>query len=128
MGREPLDAGLQHVEELHARQRCLRVAPVQRVADPMAVSAKQVFDFVVAGILADCIDRNLAPSAAKLVDDLVLEDADDPGRQLRLAAEALATLERRDQRLGDRIFGPCRARPARCRDKECARYRCRSST
>ena len=50
--------------------------------------------------------RGFAVVAAQLVDDLVFEDADEPGLQLRLAAEGLRLLEGSEQGVGNRVLGP----------------------
>jgi hypothetical protein len=57
----------------------------------------------------------LAVMSAQLVDHLVLHDADEPGLQLRLAGKCQRLLERGEQRLGHRVFGPGVVAPLRVR-------------
>ena len=50
-------------------------------------------------------ERFLAPGTADGVDDLVLEDAGQPGADLRAASEALLRGERGQERFLDRVLG-----------------------
>ena len=50
------------------------------------------------------LERLLALGTADRVDDLVLEDAGEPGAKLRPAGEAFFRRERGDQRFLDRVF------------------------
>jgi hypothetical protein len=103
-GRQPLHAQLEHLEELALAEGLLRAAPLLRRLAPVAVGLEQ--QLVDVGFVVVAQDRALARVAAQLVDDLVLQDADQPGLELRLPGEALRLLQRGQQRFGHRILGP----------------------
>ena len=50
------------------------------------------------------LQRLLAAGTANRIDDLVLEDAGQPGAELGAAGEAFLRGERRDERFLDRVF------------------------
>ena len=73
---------------------------------PVPVGREQLVERLDLGCLHLRIRGDFASRAPELVDDLVLEDADDPGLQLRLRGERARSLERGDESLGHRVLGP----------------------
>ena len=98
-----VDAGLQHDEELALVQGPLGISPVLIAIAEVAVGNEhQVFELrVIVGTR-----RDLAGVAAKLVDQFVLEDADEPGLELRSAGKRLRLFERGEHGVGHGVFGP----------------------
>ena len=89
-GRQTLHAGVQHLEELHLLQGLVRVAPVIGRLGKVAVGPeRQPVQLVALFVSLRIHHSHRACIAAKQVDHLVLEDADQPGFELRAIAEAL---------------------------------------
>ena len=99
-GGKLAEALFQHLEELLRLERLLgpglrRLAPVAGGVEERVEVLERRFAF----------QRLLAARLADRVDDLVLEDAGQPGTELRAAGEAFLRGERRDERFLDRVFG-----------------------
>ncbi len=80
--RKAREAFLELHEELRLLERRLRLLPGARQLEPVPFLVEQGVEF----LLRSC--RRLARRAPDAVDDLVLEDAGEPGAQVRAAAEA----------------------------------------
>ena len=98
-GGELAEALFQYLEELLRLERLLgpglrRLAPVARAVEERI----QVLERSLA------LQRLLPLRAPDAVDDLVLEDAGQPGAELGAAGEAFLRGERRDERFLDRVF------------------------
>ena len=63
-------------------------------------------------------ERRLARLAADRVDDLVLEDAGEPGLEARATGEAFRALQRRDQRVLHHVLGEIVVAQLQHRDAE----------
>lgn len=98
-GRELAEALLQHLEELLALQRLL--GPGLRRLAPVSGGVEERIELVERCL---ALQRLLALGAPDGIDDLVLEDAGQPGAELRAAGEAFLRGERRDERFLDRVF------------------------
>ncbi|MNN48368.1 hypothetical protein D3C81_1628420 [compost metagenome] len=76
----------------------------------MAVAREQRVEGILLGLRLAIVARgqrqtHFAPAAAQEIDDLVLENADQPRAQRRLARKALRVLQRGQQGLGNGVFG-----------------------
>jgi len=96
---EPGEAVLEHLHELLRFERLLgpglrRLAPVAGGVEERIEVLERPFAF----------QRLLAARLSDRVDDLVLEDAGEPGAKLRATGEALLRRERGDERFLDRVF------------------------
>ena len=97
---QPAEALFQDLEELLALERLL--GPGLRRLAPVAGGIKQGVEILQPGL---ALQGLLPRGAANGVDDLVLEDAGQPGAQLRAAGEALLRGERRDEGFLDGVLG-----------------------
>ena len=99
-GGELAQALFQHLEELLRLERLL--GPGLRRLAPVAGGIEERVQ-----VLERCLalQRLLPPGAPDAVDDLVLEDAGQPGAELGAAGEAFLRGERRDERFLDRVLG-----------------------
>ena len=97
--RQPGEAVLEDLQELLRFERLLgpglrRLAPVAGGVEERIEVLERAFPF----------QRLLAARLSDRVDDLVLEDAGQPGAELGAAGEAFLRGERRDERFLDRVF------------------------
>ena len=99
-GGQPAKALLEHLQELLALERLL--GPGLRRLAPVAGGIEQCVEVLERRVAFQGL---LAARFADRVDDLVLEDAGQPGAQLRAPGEALLGRERGDERFLDRVFG-----------------------
>jgi len=105
--RQLLHAHLQNLEELDARVRRFRIAPLQRLAEPMAIGREQLVEcFPPAQLRSRPRATPRGRNRRNWSMILCFRMADQPGLELRLAAEAVRSLERRNQSLRDGILGP----------------------
>ena len=97
--RELAQAVLQHLEELLRLQRLL--GPGLRRLAPVSSGVEERVEVVERRLTLQGLLPLGAPDG---IDDLVLEDAGQPGTELRAAGEAFLRCERRDERFLDRVF------------------------
>jgi hypothetical protein len=98
-GGKLAEALFQHLEELLRLERLL--GPGLRRLAPVAGGVEERVEVLERRL---AFQRLLAARLADRVDDLVLEDAGEPGAQLRAPGEALLGRERGDERFLDRVF------------------------
>src|SRR5258706_5547706 len=89
---QPAQAFLERGEELLVLERLL--GPLPRRLAPVARGIEQRLDILERRL---ALERLLAAGLADRVDDLVLEDAGQPGADLGAAGEALFRAERREE-------------------------------
>lgn len=97
---QPAQALFQRGEELLVLERLLR--PLLRRLAPVARGIEKSLQVLERRI---ALERLLAARLSDRVDDLVLEDAGQPGADLRAAGEALLCGERGQERFLDRVLG-----------------------
>jgi hypothetical protein len=98
--RQPAQAFFQRGEELLVLERLL--GPVLRWLAPVAGGVEQGVQVLERSL---ALERLLAARLANRIDDLVLQDAGQPGANLGAAGEALLRSERGQERFLDRVLG-----------------------
>ena len=106
-GRQLRGAGLQHFKKLAAADVLLRVAPFRRrfLEVPVGLESN-VIQGVTSIVVTQWRGAYLPAVVAHCVNHLVLEDAHQPGLELRTDAKRLRFGERRQQGFRNGIFRP----------------------
>src|SRR4051794_17305443 len=103
--REPGEAGFEHLQELLLLQRPVGILPGLRMLAPVLALVEERVEVGGGRLGIFAGQRAFAARAAHRVDALVLQDAGEPGAQVRAALEARLGFERREQRLLHRVLG-----------------------
>ena len=103
--RQPAQAFLQSGEELLLAECAFGLFPGVGRFLPVAASIEQAVEFARVAVSPRFRGRALPALAPDRVDDFVLQDAGQPGAQVRAPGEIRLADKRREQRLLDGVFG-----------------------
>src|ERR1022692_3066144 len=106
--RKLLQAKIHDFEKLQPRELCLRIAPGRGRIVPMARFVEHGIEVVEPAFLIERGCDRFAPLLADGINDLVLEDAREPGLDARPPGKSVGPLQSRHQRILHHVLGEIR--------------------